>query len=500
MVTPAESALIRLSVDNLLEGVQVVGFDWQYLYLNATAAAQGRRSADQLVGRTMMACYPGIEHTPMFQVLERVMRRRSAERVVNQIDYGDGQARWFELRVEPVPNGICILSLDVTDRLAAEAQLRHAQKMEAIGQLAAGLAHDFNNVLTAILGYSTMITEQIGVDKPIGADLREIVLAAQRAAGLSRQLLAFGRKQEIHPVALSLNAVVEIVEPMLRRLLPSNIRLRTELADEAHPVLAVGALLEQVVLNLIVNARDAMPGGGGTITIATHNAILDEPHAPLRIGVGAGEYAVLTVADTGVGMTPDVQSRIFEPFFSTKEPGRGSGLGLAVVHGIVKQLGGAVRVESERGRGTVFSVYLPKTDATAATVAAGTQPARPSVGNETILLVEDEPGVRSLARRVLERHGYRVSDADSGEAALAIIEKAARLPDLLITDITLPGMNGAQLVREMSRTHPPRTLFMSGYVTPTGVPAPADAEWLEKPFTAQMLLTRVREILSRPAA
>jgi two-component system, cell cycle sensor histidine kinase and response regulator CckA len=499
MVTPAESALIRLSVDNLLEGVQVVGFDWRYLYVNTTAATHGRRAADQLVGRTMMEAYPGIDQTPLYEVLERVMRRRAAESVVNEFDYGDGHTRWFELRVEPVPNGICILSLDVTERLAAEAQLRHAQKMEAIGQLAAGIAHDFNNVLTAILGYSTLITEQIGVDKPIGADLREIVLAAQRAAGLSRQLLAFGRKQEIHPVALSLNAVVGIIEPMLRRLLPPNILLRTELAAEAHPVLAVAALLEQVVLNLIVNARDAMPLGG-TITIATHNATLDAPHARLRVGIEAGEYAVLTVADTGVGMPADVQSRIFEPFFSTKEPGRGSGLGLAVVHGIVKQLGGAVLVESERERGTVFSVYLPKTEATAEAIEAGTQPARSSVGHETILLVEDEPSVRSLARRVLERHGYRVSDVDSGEAALAMIEKASRLPDLLITDITLPGMNGAQLVRAMSRTRPPRTLFMSGYVTPSGVPTPDDAEWLEKPFTAQMLLTRVREILSRPAA
>ena len=377
-----------------------------------------------------------------------------------------------------------------------EEQLRQSQKMEAIGQLAGGIAHDFNNLLTSILGYASLVTEQIGPDKPIGPDLREIVLAAERAAALTRQLLAFGRKQEMRPVSLSLNALVEGVEPMLRRLIPSNIRVRTALHPTVYPVLADPIQLEQVLLNLVVNARDAMRNGGGVITIATQSAALDHEYVRSHVDATVGDYAVLTVTDTGTGMTPEVQARIFEPFYTTKEMGRGTGLGLAVVHGIVKQLGGSIWVYSEPDRGTVFKIYVPKTDAAVATkIVRSAAPA--AIGHEKILLVEDEPGVRSLARRVLERHGYRVREADSGEAALAALAEGTDPPALLVTDITLPGINGVQLAHEVCRHHPMRVLFVSGYAEPTGLTMPADHELLEKPFTAQALLTRVRDVLSR---
>jgi len=376
---------------------------------------------------------------------------------------------------------------------ALEEQLRHVQKMEAIGQLAGGVAHDFNNMLTAILGYAELLTEQIGPDKSIGRDLDEIVRAAQRAAALTRQLLAFSRKQAIKPVALSLNAVVETLEPMLRRLISANVRIRTCLDPQTHAVLADETQLEQVLMNLVVNARDAMPDGG-TLTIETANATLaDLAHDP---GAAPGEYAIVSVADTGSGMTREVQQRIFEPFYTTKERGRGTGLGLAAVYGIVTQLGGTIWVYSEPGHGTIFKMYLPRT--TVAPVSAtNRERVAPPVGTETILLVEDESGVRSFARIVLARHGYHVLDAESSEQALALLAGHDGALHLLLTDVMLPGIDGGQLARRLVRRWPDlRVLFMSGYLDPAVEQAlPFGYELLEKPFTAHTLLSRVREAL-----
>ncbi|HEY6892584.1 MAG TPA: PAS domain-containing protein, partial [Rhodanobacteraceae bacterium] len=315
-------SLLRVSIDHLLEGVQVIGFDWTYLYLNDTAARHGRRSVGELLGRTMMECYPPIEQTALFVALQRVMRTRRPERMLNEFTYDQGDSRWFELRIEPVPDGICVLSLDITERQMAELQLQQAQKMEAIGHLAGGIAHDFNNMLTAILGYAELMSEQIGPDKPIGRDLQEIVFAAERAAALTRQLLAFSRKQHVNPRPMALNDIVKGIEPMLRRLLGENIAIRTLLDPATHSVLADPIQIEQVVLNLAVNARDAMPSGGA-LTIATRNAAFDAGAAREHGDIVAGEYAQLTVTDTGIGMTPDVRKRIFEPFFTTKDRGHG---------------------------------------------------------------------------------------------------------------------------------------------------------------------------------
>jgi signal transduction histidine kinase len=379
---------------------------------------------------------------------------------------------------------------------ALEEQLRHAQKMEAIGQLAGGVAHDFNNMLTAILGYAELLTEQIGPDKPIGQDLREIVSAAQRATSLTRQLLAFSRKQTIKPIALSLNAVVETLEPMLRRLISANVTIRTSLDPETHAVLADTTHLEQVLMNLVVNARDAMPDGG-TLTIETQNATLAEDDLVRHPGAVPGDYAVISVADTGVGMTRDVQRRIFEPFYTTKERGQGTGLGLAAVYGIVTQLGGNIWVYSEPGHGTTFKIYLPQTVAAPA-AASARQLSAPPIGTETILLVEDEPGVRSFARTVLVRHGYRVVEAESSEVALAEIAGHAGALDLLLTDVMMTGIDGGQLARHLTRQRPDlRVLFMSGYADPAVEQAlPFGCELLEKPFTAHALLSRVRDVLS----
>jgi two-component system, cell cycle sensor histidine kinase and response regulator CckA len=376
-----------------------------------------------------------------------------------------------------------------------EDRLRQAEKMEAIGQLAGGVAHDFNNMLTAILGYAELITQQIGPDKPIGKDLQEIVAAGQRAAALTRQLLAFSRKQSSHPVALSLNTVVESLEPMLRRLIDANVRIETSLDPDTHTVLADAIQLEQVLMNLAVNARDAMPTGG-MLTIETGNSTLRHEDVRRYRGAVPGEYAVLRVSDTGVGMPPEVQAHIFEPFFTTKERGRGTGLGLAAVYGITKQLNGYIAVDSEIGRGTAFTIYLPRTNGTP-NRRADSGRAAATVGTEVILLVEDELGVRSFAKTVLMRHGYRVMDEESSEAALARLERYSGALDLLVTDVMLAGADGGTLARHLRRSHPDlRVLFMSGYTDPKIKRALPDGSFLEKPFTAHGLLASVRDTLA----
>jgi len=377
-----------------------------------------------------------------------------------------------------------------------EEQLRHAQKMEAVGQLAGGVAHDFNNILTAILGYAELLADQIGPDKPIGKDLEEIVAAANRAATLTRQLLAFGRKQSLRPVAVSLKSAITELLPMLRRLITENIAIRVTLDPTLPAVVADPIHLDQVLMNLVVNARDAMPEGG-TITIATRNAVDADDDGASELDRAVRDYVVLTVSDTGIGMTRDVLARIFEPFFTTKERGRGTGLGLAAVFGIVKQLRGAVRVASEPGRGTTFTILLPKTSEEPETEGASDRQGA-EVGTETVLLVEDESGVRRFVLTVLERHGYRVLEADSSEAAIARLARHDGPLDLLLTDVMLSGRDGAHLAAELRRSQPALpVVFMSGYADPKLLKAlPSGTNVLHKPFTAHTLLTRVRGALT----
>jgi two-component system cell cycle sensor histidine kinase/response regulator CckA len=384
------------------------------------------------------------------------------------------------------------------ERERLEEQLRQGQKMEAIGQLAGGIAHDFNNMLTAILGYSALIAEQIGPDKPIGQDIREIVAAAERATALTRQLLAFSRKQLLTVMPVNLTTAVRTVEPMLRRLIGEQITVTTALADALHPVLADATQLDQVLMNLCVNARDAMPQGG-TLTIETRDAELDTSYTLAHRGAKVGSYALLTVADTGVGMTPEVQARIFEPFFTTKERGRGTGLGLAAVYGIVKQLDGYIAVESAPGRGTAFHVYLPRTERPAAQPIVPASAAASWPGHETILLVEDEESVRQFAKIALQRYGYRVVEAHSAEAALALLDSVGGSLDLLLSDVILSGMDGCELARCVTRDRPDlRVLFMSGYterMSTVNSVLDRGVQLLEKPFTAQALLMKIRQVL-----
>ena len=323
--------------------------------------------------------------------------------------------------------------------------------------------------------------------------------AAQRATSLTRQLLAFSRKQTIKPWR-SLNAVVETLEPMLRRLISANVSIRTSLDRQTHVVLADKTQLEQVLMNLVVNARDAMPDGG-TLTIETGNTTLGAGDLARFPGAVEGDYAVITVSDTGVGMTPEVQRRIFEPFYTTKELGRGTGLGLAAVYGIVKQLGGNIWVESEPGRGSSFTIYLPRTAAAPVSAAPRRERSTPPLGRETILLVEDESGSAIVRADRARSNGYNVLEAESSEQALTQLSRYDGPLDLLLTDVMLSGMDGGQLARHLAPGRPNlRVIFMSGYADPSVEEAlPNGCDLLEKPFTAHTLLSRVRDSLGSRA-
>jgi PAS domain S-box-containing protein len=446
---------------------------------------------------------PSIRDRLVRRVLER--GRLSGEEVMWQPRTGDpirvrlsGSVVDGSTPNEPVFE---VIVEDITERHRLHEALRQAQKMEAIGHLAGGIAHDFNNLLTAILGYSELLTEQIGPDLRTGRDLREIMKAAQRASALTRQLLAFSRRQVLNLTPLDLNDVIVNMGTMLRRLLGNRITIRTELAEPLRAVMGDATQIEQVLLNLAVNARDAMPEGG-TLTIETRNADVDRAFAA-QAGTTPGAYTLLSVGDTGMGMNHEIQERIFEPFFTTKERGRGTGLGLAAVHGIVSQLGGCVRVESEPGCGTVFHIYLPETEQAVAAEAPRAS-LMSAAGSETILLVEDEDAVRAFVKTVLERFGYRVLEASDAETALEVLSGSAARIDLLLTDVILPRMDGPELARRVTSEWPDTpVLFMSGYpermATAEGVLEPG-LQLLEKPFTAQAILARVRQSLGRDLA
>ena len=387
---------------------------------------------------------------------------------------------------------------DITKRKSVETQLLQAQKMEAVGRLAGGIAHDFNNLLTAIFGSSDLLLEDLTVDDQRRADVEDIKKAAQRAAALTRQLLAFSRKQVLALQVLDLNALIADLEKMLRRLIGEDIEFRTILTSDLGAVRADPGQLEQVIMNLAVNARDAMPQGG-KLTLETANVDLDAAYAQAHAPLAPGRYAMLAVSDTGIGIDAQVKAHIFEPFFTTKEKGKGTGLGLATVYGIVKQSDGSIWVYSEPGQGTTFKIYLPRVEAAAEPPAPKPMPPASVRGSETILLAEDEEAVRNLMRRVLEAHGYTLLVAADGQEALRLADGHKGPIHLLLTDIVMPNLGGRQLAeRVVSARHATKVLYLSGYtddaIVHHGVLEPGIA-FLEKPFTPQGLARKVRELL-----
>ena len=394
-----------------------------------------------------------------------------------------------------------VLVRDVTEQRQLEGQLRQAQKMEAVGRLAGGLAHDFNNLLTAITGYGDLVLGTLPADDARRADVEEIRIAADRAAALTQQLLAFSRKQVLQPRVLNLNVVVLNAEKLLRRLIGEHIVLEAVLDPALGSVKADPTQLEQVIVNLAVNARDAMPQGG-RLLLQTRNAQLDTGYTSEHSMVQPGDYVQLAVSDTGLGMDEQTKTRLFEPFFTTKELGKGTGLGLSTVYGIVKQSGGYIWVYSELGCGTTFKVYLPLVEAAATVDVPAPAPEAAPRGSETVLLVEDEPALRAVARRVLQRQGYTVLEAADGDAALALVATHQGPLDLLVTDVVMPGLSGRDLADRLTAARPDlRVLFVSGYsgeaLAHHGILDP-DLAYLEKPFNPDALAIKVREVLDRP--
>jgi PAS domain S-box-containing protein len=395
--------------------------------------------------------------------------------------------------------GILALFEDVTGVKRLEQQVFQAQKMEAIGRLAGGVAHDFNNLLTAILGSTDLLLESLPSDHPGREDAEETRKAALRAADLTRQLLAFSRQQVLAPRVLDLNEVVANMDRMLQRLIGEDIELRTVLARDLGAVRADAGQLEQVIVNLAVNARDAMPGGG-KLTIETLNVALDEAYVAAQAVVVPGSYVMLAVSDSGTGMDALTQARVFEPFFTTKAKGQGTGLGLATVYGIVKQSGGYIWVYSEPGQGTTFKVYLPRAAAPVESTSPDPVITGSLRGSETILLVEDQQEVRNLIRKMLEARGYHVLVAASGHDALRLTVQHAGTIDLLVTDVVMPGMSGREVALLLAPAHPKmKTLYLSGYTDESivrhGLLEPGIA-FLQKPFAAEALARKVREVLS----
>jgi PAS domain S-box-containing protein len=417
----------------------------------------------------------------------------------------DGTVRWLRgagrillsERGEPV-RGVGI-SMDITERRTLEEQLQQAQKMEAVGRLAGGVAHDFNNLLTVILGFCELLLADRDPDDPRQADIAEIQNAGVRAAGLTRQLLAFSRKQIIEPTLLDLNQIATDMRAMLGRLIGEDVKVVLRLRAELALVKADRAQVEQIIMNLAVNARDAMPKGG-TLTIETANVELDEHYAKTHSAVKPGLYVGLTVTDTGTGMTQAVQARLFEPFFTTKGPGKGTGLGLATVYGIVQRSGGSVGVYSEVGKGTAFKVYFPRADAAEKVAETPAPVLLKSAGSQTVLVVEDEHAVRDLAQRLLQRLGYTVLIAADAAEACRVFDEHPTI-DLLLTDVVMPGASGPELTRQLIEQRPAlKVIYMSGYtedaIVQHGVLKPGIA-FLNKPFTSQTLGEKVRQVLER---
>jgi PAS domain S-box-containing protein len=431
--------------------------------------------------------------------VEKAIRERADFSMSFRMLLPQGLMRWFQfdgrvaLDEAKQPSRVVGVLADITDRRSLEMQFRQAQKMEAVGQLAGGVAHDFNNLLTAIIGYARFALER-GADGEQRRDLEEIVKAAGRAAALTKQLLSFSRRHVMETVSIDLNLLIVDMVTMLRRMIGEDIELTTSLGPDLSVVRADRGQLEQVLMNLVVNARDASVGGG-SILIETRAVTVDAP--PPHPELKPGSYVTLTVTDNGCGMSDETKIRLFEPFFTTKPRGQGTGLGLATVYGIVMQTGGAIDVESEPGRGSSFTVYLPTEKGPAHAVDRPLEPQR-ATATATVLLVEDEQAVRELVRIILERAGYSVVEAANADEAETLFA-AMRSIDLLLTDVVMPGVSGFELFNRLHTQLPSlRVLFISGYTDYAMFDATIverDLAFLEKPFSAEGLVAKVREVL-----
>ena len=482
----------------------------RFVYVNNASQQLTGYSSDELLSlRFWDVVHPGYKQL----IKERGFARQRGEKIPSRYEFKivrkDGTERWIDFtsgKIQWQGKTAAIASaFDVTERKQAEeekqkleGQLLHAQKMEAVGRLAGGVAHDFNNMLNVIIGYAEIILGKIDRDVLLRKDVEEIMKAATRSASLTQQLLAFSRKQIIQPKVLDINALLKNLDQMLRRLIGEHIDIVFALAQDIGRIKADPVQIEQVIMNLAINARDAMHEGG-KLTIETAMADLDDSYAKNHAGVLPGRYALIAVTDTGRGMDDQIKSKIFEPFFTTKDRGKGTGLGLAMVYGIVKQSGGHIYVYSEPGRGTTFKIYFPCTDAVPDFNADIQRAKEHRGGNEHILVVEDEAKLRRLFEATIPSLGYRVTTAANGDEALALVEERGLKPDLVITDVVMPGMGGVVLVERLRKNQPDlRVLYMSGYtdnaIVHQGILDPG-TPFIQKPFHIKDLAVKIREVL-----
>jgi two-component system cell cycle sensor histidine kinase/response regulator CckA len=497
--------LAKFTMDQSADAIFWSVDDGRFEYVNEAACRLLGYSFPELLNLRVWDIYTGLSpetwQARVAHVKKDVIRENSAS-----CRHRDGRLIPVEVTVKyqeaEGKQFMCAYVRDITSRNMLEDQFRQAQKLEAVGRLAGGIAHDFNNLLTVINGYSLLILDRLSPQSPDRSALTEISLAGTRAAALTRQLLAFSRKQVIQPVVLNLNTLIMGLGKMLTRLLGEDIEVNVRTDRELGKIKADPGQIEQILMNLSVNARDAMPGGG-KLTIETLNVDLGPEHSEAHLNLPTGRYVMLTISDTGCGMDKNIQSHLFEPFFTTKEVGKGTGLGLSTVYGIVTRAGGRISCQSALGKGTTFVLFFPRCED--GEEASDMEPhGRSGRGSETILLVEDDHTVRTLARVVLERYGYKVLEACDGQEALKRVLHHPSNVDLMVTDMVMPGMNGLQLIDEFSPRNPDANiLIMSGY-SQTGL---TDTEirrrglsYIQKPFLPEALGAKVREILDRRAS
>ena len=494
---------LRTLIDASPIGVIVTSMDDIVTLFNPAAEAMFGLRADELLGKRLPTLLEG-DPAEAAMLRDAIANDRPISAYQARRLRADGTTIHLSLWIAKLrdaagrPEAVLALVSDVTQQHVLETQFRQSQKMEAVGRLAGGVAHDFNNLLTVIRANADFVHADLAPEDERRADVEEIRKAADRAAGLTRQLLVFSRRGVVQPKALQLNEVVSGMEQMLGRMIGEDVVLASVLAAPLATVHGDQGQMEQVLLNLVVNARDAM-ANGGAITITTENVTLGDEASGWPMPVAAGDYALLTVSDTGTGMSDEVQAHIFEPFFTTKEPGKGTGLGLSTVYGIVDQMEGSICVRSELNRGTSFAIYLPAIPGSVPDAPTEPAPTEAARSSETILLVEDEPAVRRLARRALEAQGFRILEAANGHEALEICEKHVTELDMLLTDVVMPRMSGVELASRLTAIDPGlRVLYMSGYTEDAlgqrGVLSPETA-FLNKPFTPATLVEAVRAVL-----
>jgi PAS domain S-box-containing protein len=508
----AQESLVRLrhAVDASGEVVFMTDRDGVITSINPEFTRLYGYSADEVVGKTTPRILKSGDKSPeeyarfWSTILDKKIARGD---IVNKTR--DGRLVTVESSVNPILDergeiaGFLAIQRDISARKQLEEQFRQAQKMEAIGRLAGGVAHDFNNLLTIINGYGQLLLERFAEEEPVRAHLGEILKAGDRATALTRQLLAFSRRQVLEPKVLDLGSIVEGMQTMLRRLIGEDVELRASVRKPLGLVKADPTQVEQLILNLVVNARDAMPHGG-KLTIETASAELDQTYAQSHSDVTPGHYVMLAVSDTGVGMDDETMAHIFEPFFTTKARGKGTGLGLSTVYGIVKQTRGHISVYSEPGRGTTFKVFLPQVAKFSEAAPTTVDSSRPLGGSETILLVEDEKALRGLAVSVLKEYGYHVLESETPQEAVEIGEDRQTRIDLLLTDVVMPGMSGRNIAEHLAFLRPEmKVLYMSGYTDDAiihhGV-LQAGVAFMQKPFTPEVLARKVREVLDMSQA